>query len=164
MQLGSGYGIYAGFQGAKTLISIKDEYRELDQEGAKLPIDYKYYKGLSLSLQSWSDSSNISEVKGVIVKYPVFFSELLFNKLSHGTLSLFWNTTDYFISDSTNHRFIRNLVMLLKNGWKYSLLPITRTFLRESKKVRVSKNNSSYRKIETNHWKYGNEMWNECML
>ena len=106
MQLGSGYGIYAGFQGAKTLISIKDEYRELDHEGAKLPIDYKYYKGLSFSLQSWSDSWNISEVKGVIVKYPVFFSELLFNKLSHGTLSLFWNTTDYFISDSTNHRFI----------------------------------------------------------
>ena len=106
MQLGSGYGIYAGFKGAKTLINLKDTYRELDEEGAKLPIDYKYYKGLCLSLQSWSDSSNISEVKGVIVKYPVFFSELMFNKLSHGTLSLFWNTTDYFISDSTNHRFV----------------------------------------------------------
>ena len=106
MQLGSGYGIYAGVQGAKTLINLKDTYRELDQEGEKLPIDYKYYKGLSLSLQSWSDSSNISEVKGVIIKYPVFFSELLVNKLSHGTLSLFWNTRDYFISDSTNHRFI----------------------------------------------------------
>ena len=79
LQLGSGYGIYAGFQGAKTLINLKDTYRELDQEGEKLPIDYKYYKGLSLSLQSWSDSSNISEVKGVIIKYPVFFSELLVN-------------------------------------------------------------------------------------
>ena len=98
MQLGSGYGIYSGFKGAKTLTNLKDTYRELDQEGAKLPIDYKYYKGLSLSLQSLSDSSNISQVKGVIVKYPVFFSELLFNKLSHGTLSLFWNTTDSLIS------------------------------------------------------------------
>ena len=116
MQLGSGYGIYAGFHGAKTLTSLKDTYRELEYEGEKLPIDYKYYNGLSFSLQSWSDSWNISEVKRVIVKYPVFFSELLFNKLSHGTLSLFWNTTDYFISDSTNHRFVCNLVMLLKNG------------------------------------------------
>ena len=73
MQLGSGYGIYSGFKGAKTLTNLKDTYRELDQEGAKLPIDYKYYKGLSLSLQSLSDSSNISQVKGVIIKYPLFF-------------------------------------------------------------------------------------------
>ena len=30
----------------------------------------------------------------------------LFNKLSHGTLSPFMNTTDYYNSDSTNHRSI----------------------------------------------------------
>ena len=33
-------------------------------------------------------------------------SQKLFNKLSHGTLSPFMNTTDYYISDSTNHRSI----------------------------------------------------------
>ena len=38
------------FKGAKSLISIKDEYRELENDGAKLPIDHKYYKGLFFSL------------------------------------------------------------------------------------------------------------------
>ena len=45
----SGYGIYAGVKSAKSLIGIKDEYRELENDGEKLPIDYKYYKGLSFS-------------------------------------------------------------------------------------------------------------------
>ena len=47
------YGIYAGFKSAKTLITLKDEYRELENDEAKLQIDYKSYKGLSFSLQSW---------------------------------------------------------------------------------------------------------------
>ena len=53
-----------------------------------------------------ANSWKILEVKGVIIKCPVFFSELLFdNLLSHWTLSLFMNTTDSFVSDSTKPSF-----------------------------------------------------------
>ncbi|XP_073228217.1 uncharacterized protein [Porites lutea] len=68
--LGSGYGIYAGFNGAKTLINLKDEYRELDQEGVKLPIDYKYYKGV-INLLYVAAAINIL---GLLVNLMLLFS------------------------------------------------------------------------------------------
>ena len=54
LQLYSGCGIYAGFKGAKKLISIKDEYRELENDGNFQLITsitkVCYYKGLFFSL------------------------------------------------------------------------------------------------------------------
>ena len=84
------YGIYAGLRGAKKLISLKDEYRELENDGAKLPIDYKYYKGLSFSLQSWRIHGKFLRRWNELSSSFLSSSQKLFNKLSQGTFITFY--------------------------------------------------------------------------
>ena len=110
------YGIYAGLRGAKKLISLKDEYRELENDGAKLPIDYKYYKGLSFSLQSWRIHGKFLRRWNELSSSFLSSCQKLFNKLSQarGPSSLFMNTTstDYSLSlIRLTTRFIWNLAM-----------------------------------------------------
>ena len=124
------------------------EYRELENDGAKLQIDYKYYKGLSFSLQSWGFMENFfgGEMSYHQVSLCLFLRSYL-NKLSNGTFITFYEHNWLFIvSDSTNHSFnlkSRHAVQFtgeksklvatsdddtLLNGLKYGWLPITGTF------------------------------------
>ena len=115
LQLSSGYGIYAGFQGAKTLISLKDDYREYEYEGGKVPIDYKYYKGLCFSLQSWRTHRKFRRWKELSSSVLSFFSEpsYLIIYCHIGPYHFLWTHLTLSSRIRLNHRFIWNLAMLL---------------------------------------------------
>ena len=119
------------------------EYRELENDGAKLQIDYKYYKGLSFG--GFMENFFGGEMSYHQVSCLFLKSYLI--TMYRGPSSLFMNTTDYSLSlIRLTTRFIWNwryafqftgekskLVATsdddtLLNGLKYSRLPITRTF------------------------------------
>lgn len=82
------------FQGRETrLISLKDEYRELENDEAKLQIDYKYYN--TVILQYWRIHGKFlwrwNQVSGL------FLRSYLIN-YHMGPSSLFMNTTYYSLS------------------------------------------------------------------
>ena len=123
------------------------EYRELENDGAKLQIDYKYYKGLfRCSLGGFMENFFGGEMSYHQVSLCLFLRSYL-NKLSNGTFITFYEHNWLFIiSDSTNHSFnlkSRHAVQFtgeqsklvatsdddtLLNGLKYDWLPITGTF------------------------------------
>ena len=123
------------------------EYRELENDGAKLQIDYKYYKGLfRCSLGGFMENFFGGEMSYHQVSLCLFLRSYL-NKLSNGTFITFYEHNWLFIiSDSTNHSFhlkSRHAVQFtgeksklvatsdddtLLNGLKYGWLPITGIF------------------------------------
>ena len=109
------YGIYAGFKGAKTLIKgcMNTGSSKMVERLASnwLQVLQRFVFFVAVLEDSWKISS---EVKWVVIKFPVFFSEAIWINYHRGPSSLFMNTTstDYSLSlIRLTTRFIWNLAM-----------------------------------------------------